>query len=151
MIKLIFIMGAGILSCGPVKTTRSLEKADSVKTNISTDQPVQVNAASQTSMDTTPVSKKDMASIPTCIKKKIDSFKVMQKHEQPQSVTEYMYKGKKVYYIVMPCCDFFSEVYDAACTFLGSPDGGITGKGDGKLPDFFKETTKEKRIWEAAK
>jgi hypothetical protein len=51
----------------------------------------------------------------------------------------------------MPCCDFFSEVYDEHCKFLGSPDGGFTGKGDGKLPDFFEEAKNEKLIWEAAK
>ena len=51
----------------------------------------------------------------------------------------------------MPCCDFFNEVYDDKCKLLGSPDGGFTGKGDGKLPDFFKEAKNEKLIWEAAK
>jgi hypothetical protein len=87
-------------------------------------------------------------SVPVCIRKKIDSFKVAQKHEQPQQVIQYEYKGKKVFYITMPCCDFFSELYDANCNLLGHPDGGFTGKGDGKLPDFAKEKTKEKIIWQ---
>ncbi len=58
-----------------------------------------------------------------------------------------MYKGKKVYYVVMPCCDFFNEVYDANCKYLGAPDGGFTGKGDGKIPDFFEVAKGEKLIW----
>jgi len=133
MIRLFFIPALIVLSCGLVKTNKSSKDSVIVQSSSSN------NAASTST------------AMPTCIKNKIDSFKVMQKHEQPQRVTEYMYKGKKVYYIVMPCCDFFSEVYDDKCKFLGSPDGGITGKGDGKLPDFFTEVTKEKLIWVAAK
>lgn len=144
MIKLFFIPALIVLSCGSVKTGQSSAKTDSVKVSTPTEQTVKDSLNKQSSSA-------NIAAVPTCIKNKIDSFKVMQKHEQPQSVTEYMYKGKKVYYIVMPCCDFFSEVYDSTCKFLGSPDGGITGKGDGKLPDFFKETSKEKLIWEAVK
>jgi hypothetical protein len=47
----------------------------------------------------------------------------------------------------MPCCDFYNEVYDANCNFLGAPDGGFTGKGDGKIPDFFAEAKNEKLVW----
>jgi hypothetical protein len=87
------------------------------------------------------------AAMPKCIKNKIDSFKVKEAHEKPQRVIEYMYKGKKVYYVVMPCCDFYNEVYDSNCNFLGAPDGGFTGKGDGKLLDFFTEVNNEKLVW----
>ena len=59
--------------------------------------------------------------LPTCIKNKIDSL--------------------------MPCCDFFNEVYDDKCNYLGAPDGGFTGKGDGKIPDFFEEAKSEKLVW----
>lgn len=145
MIKLVFISGVIMLSCGPLKTGKSVEKTDSVIITA----PVKDSLPAQKSNDK--ITGSGIATLPTCIKNKINSFKLLQNHEQPQSVTEYMYRGKKVYYIVMPCCDFFSEVYDSACKLLGSPDGGITGKGDGKLPDFFKETSKEKLIWKATK
>ncbi len=103
-----------------------------------------------------PVSKKDFSitssnKLPTCIKNKIDSFKLKELYEKPQRVIEYVYKEKKVYYFVMPCCDFFNEVYDESCNYLGAPDGGFTGKGDGKLSDFFKEAAKEKLIWGSPK
>jgi len=91
------------------------------------------------------------APLPNCIKNKIDSFKLKEAHEKPQRVLEYVYKGKKVYYVVMPCCDFFNEVYDDKCNFLGAPDGGFTGKGDGKIPDFFTEAKNEKLVWGTAK
>lgn len=151
MIKLIFILGVSILSCGPAKTGQTSEKTDSAKVPVLTDQPAKDSVLIQTPKDTTPVTTKELKALPTCIKNKIDSFKVAQKHQQPQKIVEYLYKGKKVYYVVMPCCDFFNEVYDDKCKLLGSPDGGFTGKGDGKLPDFFKEVSKEKILWEADK
>lgn len=87
--------------------------------------------------------------IPPCMQKKIDSFTVAAKHDQPQKVIQYEYKGKKVYYVLSHCCDFFNELYDSNCNLMGYPDGGFTGKGDGKFPDFAKEVSKEKVVWEA--
>jgi hypothetical protein len=145
MVKLIFISGVILLSCGSVKKNQSAAKKDSA--NVPVERVVKdssITPAANTQLN-------NGITIPKCIKNKIDSFKLMQKYEQPQRITEYDYKGKKVYYIVMPCCDFFNEVYDDHCKFLGSPNGGITGKGDGKLPDFFNEVTREKLIWQAAK
>ncbi len=149
MVKLFFIQVLIVLSCGSIKSNEADAKKDTVTATVSPAQNVNDSLPDQSPSLAAQV--KRTAGIPTCIKIKIDSFKIMQKHEQPQRVVEYMYRGKKVYYIVMPCCDFFSEVYDSACKFLGSPDGGITGKGDGKLPDFFTEASKEKLIWQAAK
>ena len=137
--KLFLIPGLIMLGCGSIKTNQSVAVEQKVKDSLSVP-----SSASNTQPD-------NIAAIPTCIKNKVDSFKVAQKHEQPQKVVEYQYKGKKVYYVVMPCCDFFNEVYDEKCNFLGSPDGGFTGKGDGKLPDFFAEVKNEKLIWEVSK
>jgi len=128
LIKFLMIPGLLILSCGSVKQNPVGEPKDSMAVKI-------VN---------------ETGPWPACIKKKLDSFKLMPRHEQPQKVLEYLYKGKKVYYIEMPCCDFFNEVYDANCNLLGAPDGGFTGKGDGKLPDFHEKATNEKLVWKAA-
>lgn len=88
-----------------------------------------------------------LAPICACMQKKIAAYKKLEKHEQPQRVVEYMYNGKKVYYVVAPCCDQFNELYDANCKKLGNPDGGFTGRGDGKFPDFAEKRTKEKVLW----
>ena len=141
MIKLFFIPLAVMLSCSSTKTNQSATSKDSVVT----EEPVLHQRDSVIEIDVANVP------LPICIKNKIDSFKVKEAHERPQRVVEYMYKGKKVYYVVMPCCDFFNEVYDENCNMLGSPDGGFTGKGDGKLPDFFAEAKNEKLIWEPKK
>jgi hypothetical protein len=138
-----------MLSCGSVKSTQKAADADSVVVvTADADKAKEVEKAKPA-----PVFNNDeiSASVPGCIKKKIDSFRLKETHERPQSVMEYTYKGKKVYYVVMPCCDFFNEVYDANCNYLGAPDGGFTGKGDGKIPDFAAEAKNEKLIWKAAK
>lgn len=138
MIKFFFIPILIMLSCGSTKSNQSAGKSDSGIV----EQPIGMNQR-----DLAIIPEAINVAMPTCIKNKIDSFKLKEAHEKPQRVIEYMYKGKKVYYVVMPCCDFFNEVYDDKCNFLGAPDGGFTGKGDGKIPDFFTEVKNEKLIW----
>lgn len=129
-----------MLGCGSVKPAQKTPAADSVivvPAKTENQETVNLNDGYSTRR------------VPRCIKKKIDSFKLKEPHERPQSVVEYTYKGKKVYYVVMPCCDFYNEVYDANCNYLGAPDGGFTGKGDGKIPDFVAEAKNAKVIWKA--
>ena len=89
-----------------------------------------------------------MLNMPSCLATKIDSIKRDPKVNPPLSVIQYSYKGSPVYYVTAGCCDQFNEVYDAACKHLGAPDGGVTGKGDGKLPDFYAQATNKKVVWE---
>ncbi len=65
----------------------------------------------------------------------------------PQSIWQYTYMGETVYYIPPQCCDQFSELYDKEGDSICAPDGGISGHGDGRCPDFFKERKNEKLIW----
>ena len=90
---------------------------------------------------------KVVATISTCMQKKLKEYQKLPKHEQPQRVVEYVYNGKKVYYVVAPCCDQFNMLYDSNCNLMGNPDGGFTGRGDGKFPDFAEKRTKERIIW----
>jgi len=113
-----------------------------------TKQPASVTVQKKKVKKTVPVTDVKQT-VPVAIQKRIDGYKKMDKSEQPRSVVEYEYKGNKVYYVNMPCCDFFNELYDSTGTLLGHPDGGITGRGDGKLPDFAKEKTKERIVWKA--
>lgn len=133
MIKLLIVPLFIMLSCGSTKSNQAAANADSVTVTKATSKNI------------------SSSDLPTCIKNKIDSFKVKEAHERPQRVVEYIYKSKKVYYVVMPCCDFFNEVYDAQCNYLGAPDGGFTGKGDGKIPDFAEQAKVVKTVWEAPK
>lgn len=63
-------------------------------------------------------------------------------------ILRYSYGGQTVYYISAPCCDQYSEVLDTRGKRVCQPDGGITGKGDSKCPDFDKNKTNEKLVWQ---
>jgi hypothetical protein len=66
----------------------------------------------------------------------------------PISVTQYEYAGKTVYFIPQRCCDIFSDLYDSDGSIIGHPDGGITGRGDGRVPDFHQERSGGRLIWQ---
>jgi len=88
-----------------------------------------------------------ISGMPPCMVTKIEEMKSDPKVNAPQSVTQYMYKGSAVFYISAGCCDQFNQVYNSDCDYLGSPDGGISGKGDGKISDFFASATNKKVVW----
>jgi hypothetical protein len=100
-----------------------------------------------TADESSTVTKNEKDTIPVCIKKLIASFKKEEKQNPPRSVYSYTYNGKTVYYVPPICCDFFSDLYDEHCNIIAHPDGGFTGRGDGKLPDFRTARTNEKLIW----
>lgn len=91
--------------------------------------------------------KDNLKNIPPCIVEKIQQFKKEPVANPPASVWQYEYKGQTVYYIPPRCCDIPSSLYDSNCNLICSPDGGFTGKGDGKCADFAQTATKEKLIW----
>jgi hypothetical protein len=66
----------------------------------------------------------------------------------PQSIWQYDYNGETVYYIPPQCCDQFSQLYDASGSLICAPDGGFTGRGDGKCPDFDQAKVNGVLIWE---
>ena len=65
----------------------------------------------------------------------------------PASVTEYRYKGELVYYVPPACCDVFSDLYDREGRLMCHPDGGFTGRGDGRCPDFLAERSNGRTVW----
>lgn len=85
--------------------------------------------------------------VPVCILEKIKDLKTSDVANPPASVWQYDYNGQTVYYIPAKCCDIPSRLYDKNCKLICSPDGGITGRGDGKCKDFFEKRTNEKLIW----
>jgi hypothetical protein len=65
----------------------------------------------------------------------------------PASIWRYTYKGAVVFYVPPSCCDVASELYDHDGQLVCGPDGGITGRGDGKCPDFFEQRADELLVW----
>jgi len=66
----------------------------------------------------------------------------------PARITRYEFNGSVVYYVTQNCCDQFNPLYDENGNVLCSPDGGITGQGDGRCPDFFSARRDETLIWQ---
>jgi hypothetical protein len=85
--------------------------------------------------------------VPQCILDKIAFFQSEAKANPPRAIYQYQYNEKIVYYISAPCCDIYPELFDNNCNLLCAPDGGFTGKGDGKCTDFNKTKSNEKLIW----
>ena len=84
----------------------------------------------------------------SCIQEKIASFKKQPVANPPIGVYQYSYNCNLVYYVSAPCCDQYTTLYDENCNIICRPGGGITGKGDGKCPDFFEKRINEKVIWQ---
>lgn len=86
--------------------------------------------------------------VPLCIEQQIEAISKQPVRNPPGSMWQYTYKGQTTYYIPSFCCDYYSTLLDDKCNTLCAPDGGATGEGDGKCPDFFSTRTNEKLIWQ---
>jgi hypothetical protein len=60
------------------------------------------------------------------------------------------YDGASVYFLQPSYCDQMSLLYDEEGNVSCSPDGGLTGKGDGRCPTF-RTTDQAIIIWQREK
>lgn len=88
---------------------------------------------------------------PTWVDELIKKFERDPVGNPPLSIWKYEYNGQVVYFVPAHCCDITSVVYDAEGNFICAPDGGITGRGDGKCSDFFDQRTEEQLVWQDAR
>ena len=86
-------------------------------------------------------------SLPVCVKVLIEKFKSEPITNPPRKIIRYTYNNKTVYYVPAICCDMYSDLYNDSCRLMGHPDGGFTGKGDKKFPDFNSAKSEEKLLW----
>ncbi len=60
--------------------------------------------------------------------------------EYRPAIQIYRYRGGLVYTYSDPrVSDGFTTAYDSEGNVIGAPSGGLTGKGDGRLPNFYNE------------
>ena len=85
--------------------------------------------------------------IPEAIQAMIKEIKNEEVRNPPARVFSYQYLDQTVYYIPGFCCDIMSTVYDKDGNIICHPDGGITGRGDGRCEDFFEARSEQKLIW----
>ena len=91
--------------------------------------------------------KENKSDIPSCIQARIEQIKLEHKWNPPAEVHEYLYNEEKVYLITSDCCDQFITLVDGSCKTICAPSGGITGKGDGKCPDFYEKAQHIRLVW----
>ncbi|GGG39326.1 DUF6970 domain-containing protein [Hymenobacter glacieicola] len=90
----------------------------------------------------------DATKRPKWLADRIQQHSNAEKQNPPIHIYSYQLDGATVYYESSPCCDQFTNLYAADGKLLCHPDGGLTGKGDGKCPDFVKNRTEERLVWQ---
>jgi hypothetical protein len=85
---------------------------------------------------------------PEWLQQKILTFEKDKPTNPPVKIYSYQYNNRQVYFITSRCCDIPSELYSVEGLQLCQPDGGYSGRGDGKCTDFFQARTAEKLVWE---
>lgn len=81
------------------------------------------------------------------VEKTIAKLEAQPKQNPVAELVAYTYQGATVYYVPSPCCDQYNTLYDACGQELCAPDGGATGKGDGRCADFATQATDRRVIW----
>jgi len=66
-------------------------------------------------------------------------------------VYRYRFDGETVYFETPPSPDQYSTLYNQRGQVLCHPDGGLTGRGDGRCGSFQKRRTDEALVWQAAR
>ena len=90
----------------------------------------------------------DSTARPQWLQNRIQSILATRKRNPIIRIARYQFEGQTVYYESAPCCDQQSTVYDVEGKILCHPEGGITGRGDGKCGNFQKRRTNEQLVWQ---
>ncbi len=77
---------------------------------------------------------------PMCVQTLITTMMTQPVGNPPGSIYRCTYNGATVYYLPPQCCDQFSSLISSNCTPICAPDGGFTGRGDGRCTDFSRDT-----------
>ena len=93
----------------------------------------------------------DSTARPLWLRQRIQNISSAHRRSPPIRILRYRYDGETVYYESAPCCDQYSTLYDDKGTVLCHPEGGITGKGDGRCGSFDKRKTNEQLVWQDAR
>lgn len=90
----------------------------------------------------------DSSARPLWLRQRIQNILAVRKRNPAIRISRYKYEDKTVYYESAPCCDQQSTLYDDQGKVLCHPEGGITGRGDGRCGDFDKRKTNELLVWQ---
>jgi hypothetical protein len=68
----------------------------------------------------------------------------------PVEIWQYEYDGEPVFYLPLArshCCDIPSVLYSVRGELICRPDGGFTGDGDGRCPNFVARPAAGVLVW----
>ncbi|UYZ62835.1 DUF6970 domain-containing protein [Hymenobacter weizhouensis] len=77
----------------------------------------------------------------------IEQLKQQPKQNPPAEVTQYTYQGRTVYLVTGGCCDNYNYLFDTCGNVLCAASGGVSGRGDGRCPNFSATATNPVLIW----
>jgi hypothetical protein len=103
-----------------------------------------VNPAVPVASDTTPPAAK---SRPEWVNALITKYESEAIANPQREIFHYKFDGKIVYYMPPICCDIPSQLFSEDGKLMCYPDGGFTGRGDGRCPTFHKLKREEQLIW----
>ncbi|WP_146134506.1 DUF6970 domain-containing protein [Aphanothece minutissima] len=84
---------------------------------------------------------------PPWLQRLIGQLRAQPPGNPPRTVWRYRYRGQVVYYLPPQCCDQMSVLFDAGGTVIGAPDGGLSGRGDGRAGDFHAQRREGLLLW----
>lgn len=85
---------------------------------------------------------------PAFVRQLIADLAAIPAANSPGGIWKYEYGGRTVYYVPPSCCDVPSILFDADGEVVCGPDGGFTGTGDGRCPDFFARRSGGQQVWD---
>ena len=88
--------------------------------------------------------------LPPFLQQLIEEYETASEERFPLEIWRYEYEGESVFYIPLSrvlCCDLFSVLYNAKGEVICRPDGGFTGRGDGRCPDFDRRASEGVLVW----
>lgn len=88
--------------------------------------------------------------MPDWLRAKIEGFTAAPQGSAPDRVLSAQLEGRQYFYIPGACCDQFNGLYDESGQYLCAPDGGFSGRGDGKCSDASRQVMGEKMhpVWQ---
>lgn len=88
--------------------------------------------------------------LPAFVQELIEEYETASDGHSRIEIWQYEYQGESVFYLPLArilCCDVLSVLYSAEGDVMCWPDGGFTGRGDGKCPDFNSRRSEGVLVW----
>ena len=84
---------------------------------------------------------------PSWLIKRIKTFESGPANHAPYGIWQITHNGRPAYYFRSPCCDQYNPLIDDTGVVMCNPDGGKSGKGDGRCSNPADPNTKVRLVW----